>query len=343
MRARVRVGSGAVALPARPVLSEAQLARLGTLGDERSAPVGEVLYRIGDPTYPFIAILEGEVAIIDAAGTEILRHGQAGFLGEMNLLTGQTVFLTAVVTEPLRYIAVEREALRALLFEDGPLSDLVLATLMQRREALQQVEGVGLEIVGPNSSEATMRMLDFARSNHIPYTWDNNPPPGEGELPLVRLPGGGELWGPAIGQVSRALGIGRELAPREEVDLVVVGGGPAGLGAAVYGASEGLDDARRRGHRARRPGGLLAADRELPRLPGGNHRLGADEPGGHPGAQVQRTDRDAVSRGRPRARKRTPRRPARGGALDRRACGHPCDRRAVSTAPGGQSRRHSRG
>ena len=211
------------------------------LGEERSAPVGEVLYRIGDPTYPFIAILEGEVAIIDAAGTEILRHGQAGFLGEMNLLTGQTVFVTAVVTEPLRYVAVEREALRALLFEDGPLSDLVLATLMQRREALQQVEGVGLEIVGPNSSEATMRMLDFARSNHIPYTWDNISPPGEGELPLVRLPGGGELWGPAIGQVSRALGIGRELAPREEVDLVVVGGGPAGLGAAVYGASEGLE------------------------------------------------------------------------------------------------------
>ena len=230
-----------MALPARPVLSEAQLARLGMLGEERSAPVGEVLYRIGDPTYPFIAILEGEVAIIDAAGTEILRHGQAGFLGEMNLLTGQTVFVTAVVTEPLRYIAVEREALRALLFEDGPLSDLVLATLMQRREALQQVEGVGLEIVGPNSSEATMRMLDFARSNHIPYTWDNISPPGEGELPLVRLPGGGELWGPAIGQVSRALGIGRELAPREEVDLVVVGGGPAGLGAAVYGASEGLE------------------------------------------------------------------------------------------------------
>ena len=241
MRARIRVGSGAVVLPARPVLSEAQLARLGTLGDERSAPVGEVLYRIGDPTYPFIAILEGEVAIIDAAGTEILRHGQAGFLGEMNLLTGQTVFVTAVVTEPLRYIAVEREALRALLFEDGPLSDLVLATLMQRREALQQVEGVGLEIVGPNSSEATMRMLDFARSNHIPYTWDNNSPPGEGELPLVRLPGGGELWGPAIGQVSRALGIGRGVGPRAAGELVVVGGGPAGLGAAVYGASEGLE------------------------------------------------------------------------------------------------------
>jgi thioredoxin reductase (NADPH) len=210
------------------------------LGEERSAQVGDVLYRVGDRTYPFIAIVEGEVSIIDAAGSEIVRHG-SGFLGEMNLLTGQTVFVTAVVTKPLRYVAVERDALRALLFEDGPLSDLILATLMERREALQQVDGIGLEIVGPRTSEATIRMLDFARSNHLPYTWQDAVPPGRGELPLVRLPGGSELRGPSNGQVSRALGIGRELAAREEVDLVIVGGGPAGLGAAVYGASEGLD------------------------------------------------------------------------------------------------------
>ena len=227
--------------PASPSLSASQLARLGALGEERTARVGDVLYRVGDREYPFIAILRGEVAIIDAAGQEIVRHGPSSFLGELNLLTGQTVFVTAVVTKPLRYVAVDRDTLRTLLFEDGPLSDLVLATLMERREALQQVDGIGLEIVGPHSSEATMRMLEFARSNRLPYTWQDTLPPGRGELPLVRLPGGGELWGPSIGQVSRALGIGRELASREEVDLAVVGGGPAGLGAAVYGASEGLD------------------------------------------------------------------------------------------------------
>ncbi len=227
--------------PASPVLSASQLARLGALGEERTAEVGDVLYRVGDRTYPFIAIIEGEVSIIDEVGSEIVRHGPAGFLGEVNLLTGQTVFVTAVVTEPLRYVAVERDALRGLLFEDGPLSELVLATFMERREALQQVEGIGVEIVGPRSSEATRRMLDYARSNHLPYSWQDAMPPGGGELPLVRLPGGGELQGPSTGQVSRALGVGRELAAREEVDLVVVGGGPAGLGAAVYGASEGLD------------------------------------------------------------------------------------------------------
>ena len=82
-------------------------------GEERTAEVGEKLFEIGDATYPFIAILEGEAAVTDAAGHEIVRHGASGFLGEMNLLSGQTVFLTAVVTEPMRYIAVDREVLRA--------------------------------------------------------------------------------------------------------------------------------------------------------------------------------------------------------------------------------------
>ena len=222
------------------MLSDSQLATLAELGDEHTADVSDVLYRVGDQRYPFIAIVEGEVAIVDASGQEIIRHGPSRFLGELNLLSGQTVFVTAVVTQPLRYIAVDRDVMRELLFDDGPLSDLVLSTFIARREALQTVEGLGLQIVGPRSSDATMRMLDFARSNRLPFTWHDELP-AEGEAPLVRLPGGAELRAPSRGQVLRAIGIGRELAPREEVDLLVVGGGPAGLGAAVYGASEGLD------------------------------------------------------------------------------------------------------
>jgi thioredoxin reductase (NADPH) len=230
-----------VLAPPSPLLSPSQLAALAEIGEERSAPVGELLYKVGDRTYPFMAILEGEVAIIDAAGNELVRHGPSGFLGELNLLSGQTVFVSALVTEPLRYIAVERAALRSLLNEDGPLSDLLLSTFISRREALQSVQGIGLEIVGPRASEQTMRMLDFARANRLPYTWEDAAPSGGGASPLVRLPGGGELHGPTAGQVLRAVGIGLELAPREDVDLLIVGGGPAGLAAAVYGASEGLD------------------------------------------------------------------------------------------------------
>jgi thioredoxin reductase (NADPH) len=239
--------------PPSPALSASQLATLTKLGEVRTANVGELLYRVGDRSYPFIAILEGEVAILDAAGNEIVRHGQSGFLGELNFLSGQTVFVTAVVTQSLRYIAVERDVMRSLLFENAPFSDVVLSAFIARRESLQQVQGLGLEIVGPRSSKATMEMLNFARSNRLPLNWrdsgrTDDPSAAtavagleEASLPLVRLPGGAELQGPTVGQVSRALGIGRELAPREEVDLFIVGAGPAGLGAAVYGASEGLE------------------------------------------------------------------------------------------------------
>ena len=154
-----------------------------------------MLYRVGDQRYPFIAIIEGEVAIVDAAGQEIIRHGPSRFLGELNLLSGQTVFVTAVVTQPLRYIAVDRDVMRELLFDDGPLSDVVLSTFIARREALQTVEGLGLQIVGPHSSDATMRMLDFVRSNRLPFTWHDERP-AEGAAPLVRLPGGTELGRP---------------------------------------------------------------------------------------------------------------------------------------------------
>jgi thioredoxin reductase (NADPH) len=224
-----------------PSLSASQLATLAHLGEERTAASGDVLFRVGDSTYPFIAILEGEVAVLDAGGNEIIRCGPSNFLGELNLLSGQTVFLTATATQPLRYVAVDRDALRDLLFEDGALSDLVLSTFIARREALQTIAGIGIQIVGPRSSAATMRLLDFARANRLPFTWQDESPAGGEEPPLVRFPGGGELRQPSNGDVLRALGVGRELELREEVDLLVVGAGPAGLAASVYGASEGLD------------------------------------------------------------------------------------------------------
>jgi thioredoxin reductase (NADPH) len=233
------------------VLSQSQLQTLAQHGEERTAAVGETLFEVGDETYPFIAIVAGEVAVTDGAGREIVRHGASGFLGEMNLLSGQTVFLTAVVTEPMRYIAVDRDTLKQLLFDDGDLSDLLLSAFIQRRELLQREQGIGVEIVGPRDSADTRRLLEFARRQKLPHSWVDPTGSEEAaalaaalgpeEIPLVRLPGGAELRRPSNGELSRALGIGLELSQREEVDLLVVGGGPAGLGAAVYGASEGLD------------------------------------------------------------------------------------------------------
>jgi thioredoxin reductase (NADPH) len=237
--------------PVSRVLSQSQLDLLAEHGVEKTAAVGDVLFEVGDETYPFIAVREGEAAILDPTGREIVRHGTSGFLGEMNLLSGQTVFLSAVVTEPMRYIEVDRETLRGLLFEDGSLSDLLLSAFVQRRELLQQQQGVGIEIVGPAQDHATRDTIEYAKRGRLPFS-HRDPATDDGaatlvagltaeEIPLVRLPGGVDLRRPSNGELSRALGIGLELAPREEVDLLIVGGGPAGLGAAVYGASEGLD------------------------------------------------------------------------------------------------------
>src|SRR5215204_59146 len=144
-----------MAHPGSPVLTDQQIATLAEHGEERTAAVGETLFEAGDERFPFIAILEGEAAVESAAGREIIRHGAPGFVGEMSLLTGQTAFLSAVVTKPMRYIAVDREALRPLLLEDGPLADVVLSNFMRRREALQGLEGVGIEIVGPRSTPSS--------------------------------------------------------------------------------------------------------------------------------------------------------------------------------------------
>jgi thioredoxin reductase (NADPH) len=233
------------------VLSTSQLQTLAMHGEERRAEVGETLYEIGDERYPFIAILEGEVKIVNGAGEELVRHAENGFLGEMNLLSGQTVFVTSIVTRPLRYIAVDRDVLRELLFDDNSLSDLLLTAFIERRETLQRSHGVGLEIIGSPHEERTRALAQFANRQRLPYTVRDPAEDGEAatavaelapeELPLVRLPGGTEMRAPSNGALSQTLGIGRRLEPVEEVDLLIIGGGPAGLGAAVYGASEGLE------------------------------------------------------------------------------------------------------
>jgi thioredoxin reductase (NADPH) len=241
-----------VSSPLSPTLSPGQLEALAARGEERTAAEGEFLFRIGDARYPFIVILEGEAAILDGAGNEIARQGPGGFLAELNLLTGQTVYVDGVATQPMRYIAVDREELRPLLFEDGALADVLLHTFMRRREILQERDGVGFEVIGPRSSGATRQLIDYARRVRLPHIWrdtERGEPEATAsvadleprELPLVRLPGGVELRNPSNGELMRALGIGLELGAREEVDLAVIGGGPAGLGAAVYGASEGLE------------------------------------------------------------------------------------------------------
>src|SRR5437773_634645 len=108
---------GSPGSPLSPILSRGQVDALAAVGEERTAAKGEFLFRIGDARYPLIVVLEGEAAVLDGAGNEIARQGPGGFLAEMNLLTGQTVYVDGIVTEPMRYIAVDRDSLRLLMFD----------------------------------------------------------------------------------------------------------------------------------------------------------------------------------------------------------------------------------
>ena len=100
-------------------------------------------------------------------------------MGELNLLTGQTVFLRAIATEPVRYIAIDRDELRALLFDNPDLADLLLPAFVARRELLQSEEGLGIEVIGPRSSERTRGIVDWLRDARIPYTWHDPEHPDE--------------------------------------------------------------------------------------------------------------------------------------------------------------------
>ena len=306
---------------------------------------------IGDRRYPFIAIREGEAAILDGAGNEIIRHGASGFLGEINLLSGQTVYLTAIVTEPMRYIAVDRDDLRPLLFDDAPACRPAALDLHRAARGAAGDDGIGIEVIGPRSSESTRRIVDYARRSRLPYTWRDPEHAedaeaaallaalGPSEIPLVRLPGGQELRNPSSGELSRALGIGLELETREEVDLVVIGGGPAGLGAAVYGASEGLETLVVEGAAL---GGQAGTSRRI------ENYLGF--PAGISGAELTtRAITQARKFGartatpyraaRARARRRPAHRASGGGPRGRGARRRARDRRRLPPSAGGASRR----
>jgi len=132
-------------------LSDAELATLGQLGVRRAVAAGEYLYRESDPGYDFYVVLSGAVEIVvNSEGKErvIARHGAGRFLGELNLLTGQRVFVSARVAEAGEVIAVPRDALRRLIATDASLSDKILAAFLARRAILMSGAASAIRVIG---------------------------------------------------------------------------------------------------------------------------------------------------------------------------------------------------
>ena len=237
-----------------PLLSDEHIDRLRLDGEERDVEAGEILFRPGATDYGFIVILAGRVAIVDDFGAptelDVVEHGAGGFLGEANLLIGQSPIFTAIVRESGRILVLPLPALRTVLGSQPSLSEIILRALLQRRAVLIG-ERLGPKIVGSHYSADTRRQLEFTARNRLPHSWvdlEHDPAVEEllrvagvtpDETPVVLL-GDQVLRIPSNQELARALGFVPSQDHREVYDLVVIGGGPAGLAAAVYGASEGL-------------------------------------------------------------------------------------------------------
>ena len=154
-------------------LAEGQIALLRREGEVRPAVAGEVLFREGDYGHDFIVILAGRVAIMDhQAGTEreLETRGPGEFVAELNLLTGERLFTTAVVTEPGTVLAVPAARLQTVIGRDQGLGQWIIRTMFARRQWLAKMQ-TGLRIVGSRSSPQTRRLLEFAARNRLPHVW----------------------------------------------------------------------------------------------------------------------------------------------------------------------------
>jgi thioredoxin reductase (NADPH) len=238
---------------AAPRLTEPQLAKIAAHAERRPTRAGEILYREGDCNYDFHVVVDGTIAIFSGYGSSDERlfavHGPGRFLGELSLITGQTAFFTAVVQEPGEVLVLPADRLRKLVTHDSELGDIVLRAYLIRRE-LAIGFGAGFRIVGSRHSPDTRRLRDLAARNHVPHRWLDleKDPAAEALVAQFQIPPGETpivIWGdhvlrnPSNAEVAAIVGLRHETgAP--EIDLIVVGAGPAGLAAAVYGASEGL-------------------------------------------------------------------------------------------------------
>jgi thioredoxin reductase (NADPH) len=251
-------GDSLVSAPGRsPALDAGQLEVLRRYGTERDVAAGEVLFADGDETYDLIVMLDGTAEIVQGYGrlgaTHIAGYGRSQFLGEIGMLTGQRAYLTAVATSAGRILAVPVAQLRVVMAHESGLSDLILRTFLLRHSILMR-RGAGLTLIGSRFDPDTRRLLEVLARNRLVWTWLDLEASPEAEalvrgldlpiadLPAVIIPGGPLLRNPGGRALLDALGISGTEGPYPAgvCDLLVVGGGPAGLAASVYGASEGL-------------------------------------------------------------------------------------------------------
>jgi thioredoxin reductase (NADPH) len=239
-----------------PKLTPAQIGRIAAHGRTRSVQPGDVLIEQGDTSVPFFVVITGEVEIVRPFGTNetlITIHGDGEFTGEVNMLSGRRSLVRARASKPGKVIELDHQDLLGLVQTDAELSDILMRAFILRRVELIAA-GVGdLILIGSVFSAGTLRIKEFLMRNGHPYSYiDLEQDPDvqnlldsfqivASDVPVLICRGQVVLRNPGNQQIADCLGFNESIDQTQVRDLVVVGAGPSGLAAAVYGASEGLD------------------------------------------------------------------------------------------------------
>jgi thioredoxin reductase (NADPH) len=245
---------------ASPVLTPEQIDQLATCatGTARSYANGETLISVGDLVFKFFVVKSGAIEIFDHSGDEpktITIHHKGEFTGDISHLTGTPAFFSAVARGDCQVFEISSDALRQVLNQCPGLSDIILQAFIARRQLLRESPNfIGLRVIGSRYSPDTFRVRDFLSRNRVLFTWidvESDPQVDqllkqfgmtESDTPVVACAHLLVLRNPSNQELANAVGIHQTLK-QTVYDLLVVGAGPAGLAAAVYGASEGLQTA----------------------------------------------------------------------------------------------------
>jgi len=239
-----------------PKLTQAQISRIATYGRTRSVQTGDVLIEQGDISMPFFVVITGEVEIVRPFGaheTLITIHGNGQFTGDVNMLSGRRSLVRARASKPSEVIELDHKDLLRLVQNDAELSDILMRAFILRRVELIAA-GVGdIVLIGSVHSAGTLRIKEFLMRNGHPYSYvDLEQDPDvqnlldsfkivASDVPVLICQGQLVLRNPGNQQIADCLGFNETIDQTQLRDLVVIGAGPSGLAAAVYGASEGLD------------------------------------------------------------------------------------------------------
>lgn len=239
-----------------PTLSDAQIERVRARGRVRAVSAGEVLIEQGEAAVPFFVILSGELEAVRPTelGKRVITIGGRGqFTGEINTLSGRRTLFRIQATMPGEVIELDRHAMLALVQGDAAIGEMVVRAFILRRAGLVSGNIGDVVLVGSAHSADTLRLKEFLLRNGHPYNYldlerDTDAEQlmtaykiAPGEIPFVVCRGETVLRNPPNRQLAECLGFNEAIDETRVRDLVVIGAGPSGLAAAVYGASEGLD------------------------------------------------------------------------------------------------------